>query len=431
MTRPLAYHILRAALGPLRRSPRGMHRCDIEIGGHLLDAWPGEFVGLLPLPWGMQCFDRARVAYSRDLLLRYWAEGEAPEVGEVLRRLIATRQPPLPMPPTRQNQAIAWWRVARMLWGPRPYWGRSAYRLAEGSILFEAGHTLTIAPTGFHVGRLERLLAARPDIDFVPMIYDLLPLTDPALFGPGDPVLHRQMLDVVARRARMVIVGTATVAAEMSRQLAARGRGDMPVRVVPVGINPLFLAQPAPPSWQPAEGYALFCSSLEHQKNPLLLLDAWKILLARLGCRTPWLVLAGAPAGAVPAILQRLRANGDLAGRVRIVFDLPTAQIAQLMAGAIALLMPSRAEGFGLPPLEAMATGTPALAGDIPPMRDSAGEWSEFLPVDDPRPWADAVERLMPGRPEAAAARARLAAFRPLAQTDCAAQIMTLLQSLG
>jgi alpha-1,3-rhamnosyl/mannosyltransferase len=63
------------------------------------------------------------------------------------------------------------------------------------------------------------------------------------------------------------------------------------------------------------------------------------------------------------------------------------------MAGAVALVHPSLAEGFGFTPLEAMSVGTPALVteGSSPP--DILGPAAVALPADDPDRWAEAIDR--------------------------------------
>jgi glycosyltransferase involved in cell wall biosynthesis len=91
-------------------------------------------------------------------------------------------------------------------------------------------------------------------------------------------------------------------------------------------------------------------------------------------------------------------------------------RLAALRAGATAVLVPSRKEGFGLPVLEAMAAGVPVLASDLPALREVGGDAATYLPPDDPAAWAAAItaaaERGPAGRAErAAAGRARAATF--------------------
>ena len=72
-------------------------------------------------------------------------------------------------------------------------------------------------------------------------------------------------------------------------------------------------------------------------------------------------------------------------------------RLADLLSGAVALVSASRAEGFGLPPLEALAQGRPSVLTDIPAYREIHGSWATFFPPSDPRGLAEAVERVARG----------------------------------
>jgi glycosyltransferase involved in cell wall biosynthesis len=61
------------------------------------------------------------------------------------------------------------------------------------------------------------------------------------------------------------------------------------------------------------------------------------------------------------------------------------------VAGAIAVVVPSRDEGFGLPVLEAMAAGTPVVCSDLPALREIAGGLASLVPVGDPAALACAL----------------------------------------
>jgi glycosyltransferase involved in cell wall biosynthesis len=100
------------------------------------------------------------------------------------------------------------------------------------------------------------------------------------------------------------------------------------------------------------------------------------------------------------------------------------ADLVALLTGAAALAFPSRAEGFGLPPLEAVACGTPAVVSDLPVLRESAGGSATFVPPGDAEAWTDALAAalrgdLAPGVPPvrsaADAARELTAVLRGLA----------------
>ena len=391
-------------------------------------------VGVLALPWGLRYFDRARIAAGRDAILRDWAETpahDAENTGDILRSLLTQPQPTIARSDRYHNNMIGTLRVARLLWGDRPRWGGSVYDLPAKSLYLDTGQMPTIEGFFGHFDRVARWLADRPDIRFVSKVHDIMPLSDPAFYTPDAASRHRRWLDLLAARGHGAIVSTPTVARLLTEAMATRGRPNFPIHTIRLGINPLFAERPAPPSWRPEETYAIVCGALEHRKNHRILLDAWEILHARHGRRTPWLLIAGSAANAHTDIAARLRASPALSARVRIAMDLPTAQIAQLMAGASVLLMPSLAEGFGLPPLEAMATGTPAIVADIPAMRDACGDFATFLDPRDAMAWANAVDRLTFDPTTAAEARDRIGAYRPTTVADHADAVMSLLRSLA
>jgi glycosyltransferase involved in cell wall biosynthesis len=69
-------------------------------------------------------------------------------------------------------------------------------------------------------------------------------------------------------------------------------------------------------------------------------------------------------------------------------------ELATLYRGALALVMPSLYEGFGLPLIEAMACGCPVVCSDLPVLREVAGDAAQFFPAQDHRAMAEAVRRL-------------------------------------
>jgi glycosyltransferase involved in cell wall biosynthesis len=83
---------------------------------------------------------------------------------------------------------------------------------------------------------------------------------------------------------------------------------------------------------------------------------------------------------------------------VRVLRSVEDADLRALMTGAAAFAYPSRYEGFGLPPLEAMACGTPALVSDIPALQESAAGGATFLPAGDVEAWADGITRALAGK---------------------------------
>jgi len=100
--------------------------------------------------------------------------------------------------------------------------------------------------------------------------------------------------------------------------------------------------------------------------------------------------LAFKVSGYVREVHQRAGADG----RVEWMGLLSPGQLAAVRKGALAALVPSRKEGFGLPVLEAMAAGVPVLASDTPALREVGGDAAAYLPADDPGAWAEAIGAL-------------------------------------
>ncbi|HZZ83561.1 MAG TPA: glycosyltransferase family 1 protein [Anaeromyxobacteraceae bacterium] len=175
------------------------------------------------------------------------------------------------------------------------------------------------------------------------------------------------------------------------------------IHVTPNGVDERFFDARAPQG--PRAPYLLAVGTLEPRKNLPALLDAFR-LLRRQG-RDLQLVLVGRQGWAQSLPL------GDLAPHVRLVGALPDGDLPDLYAGAACLVLPSFYEGFGLPLVEAMAAGTPAVASDIPALREVGGEAALYADPREPATFAHAVAQVLDGRE---ATRARVALGRERAR---------------
>ncbi len=84
-----------------------------------------------------------------------------------------------------------------------------------------------------------------------------------------------------------------------------------------------------------------------------------------------------------------------LAGAITHVGGLARAELAEVYRRATVVLMPSEAEGFGLPVIEALACGAAVVASDIPAMREAGGPAAVYAPVGDVEAWSDLVAKLL------------------------------------
>jgi glycosyltransferase involved in cell wall biosynthesis len=186
-------------------------------------------------------------------------------------------------------------------------------------------------------------------------LHDLSFLERPGDYTRYERAWHRAArIGRLARRAARVIAASEATAAE------ARSRFGVECAVVPAGPG-----DPGPLHVQPREGrYFLYVGALEPRKA----LD--RLVAAHEGLDAP-LVIAGE---------GRVRVHGR---GVHVLGRVTREQKAALYAGALAVVLPSWCEGYGYPPLEGYAHGTPAIVSDLPALRETAGDGALYVPPGD------------------------------------------------
>jgi glycosyltransferase involved in cell wall biosynthesis len=215
---------------------------------------------------------------------------------------------------------------------------------------------------------------------------------------PVEPKVARKlyasfMLSARLKRSVLVTVSE-TVRAELQAWLQLPAdRIALVGNALPSGITPRE---------RDGAAHVLVLGHLEERKSPetaLHAFDAWDQRPPQ--CR---LVFAGGGSEArALSLAERSRALG-IDGATVFAGRVTDAEKLRLLGDAFALLAPSRYEGFGLAPLEAMASGVPVVASDIPAHREVGGEVPLYVPVDDAAQFARALAQL--GEPSERRARA-------------------------
>jgi glycosyltransferase involved in cell wall biosynthesis len=254
-------------------------------------------------------------------------------------------------------------------------------------------------------------LKERSKARFVCLVHDLIPIEFPEYAKPGQAENHLCRIETAARCADALIVNSAVTREALQPHLERAGRAP-PVLVAPFGVD----LPVAPVDGNPAfdRPYFVYVSTIEARKNHLLLLNLWRRLATELGDSAPLLVLVGQRGWETENVVDMLDRCPALRGAVIEHNAMPDAEMVRLLKGARALLLPSFAEGFGFPLIEALELGIPALCSDIPALRETGGTVAEFLdPLDGPS-WRSAIlDYAAPRSPRRAAQLARLSGWDP------------------
>ncbi len=203
----------------------------------------------------------------------------------------------------------------------------------------------------------------------------------------------RAMLRGVKLRADRVVCVSQFTADELSRYL---GPLDQPVSVVHNGVDARWF-EPSASQTPRATPYVLYVGNVKPHKNVRRLLEAFVNVAARVPHD---LVIAGRREGFADRELFDDAATVRLREQGRVVFTGPISdsELRRLVAHSDALVLPSLYEGFGLPPLEAMAAGVPALVARAGALPEVCGDAALYCDPLDPADIAQQLERLLGDR---------------------------------
>ena len=201
-------------------------------------------------------------------------------------------------------------------------------------------------------------------------VHDAVPWTHPETLTPRGVRWHRRAVERAARSADLLVVPTNAVADELARhvgidadRLRVVGHGVSSDLVVPADAEARARRMELP------DGYLLTVATLEPRKGLSVLLAA----LASPEAPDLPLLIVGQPGwGGLDLMAEASRLG--LGDRVRVLGRVPDADLAVLLDRATALVVPSRAEGFGLPLLEGMAAGTPVITSPDPALVEVGGD---------------------------------------------------------
>jgi glycosyltransferase involved in cell wall biosynthesis len=292
--------------------------------------------------------------------------------------------------------------------------GRFRARLATGFLRHLTGFSrdgngrlyLNVGHTGLDSPGL-RSWVSRSGVRPIYLVHDLIPMTHPHFCRPGESRRHEERMRTVLRTGAGVIANSDATFGTLG-EFARNERVPMPPALTaPLGSEVL---RPKVRDEQSARPSFVILGTIEGRKNHLLLLDIWSRLLERLGANTPELLIIGQRGWEADAVFERLGRSDRLRGHVTELNHCSDDELALHLASARALLFPSHAEGYGLPALEALGSGVPVIASDLPAFRELCRDVPDYLASGDSAGWEAAI--LDYARSDSAARAAQLERMR-------------------
>jgi glycosyltransferase involved in cell wall biosynthesis len=276
------------------------------------------------------------------------------------------------------SELAAGWESRVLAWPPKRFWmqARVSVEMALG------GNETLFVPAQ----ALPRILPKKTAVT----LHDVAFHRRPELFEES----LRRRLEWTTRNASMRANLVFTVSEASKRDLIeAYGMEADRIRVTPLAADakrfrplPVESVEPVRARYGLHRPFFLFVGRLERKKNLAGLIRAFEALCDS-GDRETELVLVGGAGYGYAEIQDEIALLSDPT-RVRELGYVPEGDLPALMNAATALCFPSFEEGFGIPVLEAMACGTPAIASDIPALRETGGDAAFYAKPEDAAGWA-------------------------------------------
>jgi glycosyltransferase involved in cell wall biosynthesis len=424
--------ITRLATRIFRNGPTGIDRVEYAYARRLIDDPATICVFTAPVFSGAIRSGRARDILTR--VERAWRLDAAPDddpVYKALRRWLDSPADAQALQPSRFRAKMTWsdWMrdadflpLRDILRAETRRERRVARSAAEPSIFFHCSHAQLDKPERFRWLQEAGLGAAF-------FVHDAIPIEYPEFCSPGAFERHVNRLTTVSAHASLAIVNSLDSQRAVQTALRARGLREPEIAVLPLAVDEAFARARDIPLRRPATPYFLYVGTIEPRKNLLFLLSVWRRLVERHGARTPRLVIAGRRGWENENIVDVLERSRQLAPFVAEASDLTDAGLARLMAESAALVAPSFTEGFGLPVVETLAAGAPALISDIAAHREVGEDYALFADAIDGHAWVGAVEALMDDASDFRRDRvAKIAGYQPLTWAEHVARARALME---
>ncbi|WP_174274980.1 glycosyltransferase family 4 protein [Sphingomonas bacterium] len=339
--------------------------------------------------------DRCEMAYARGLLaavpdrLRFAAVhpsgiyGRIPH-GAVLRFLDATEE--------RWDH-----KGFGSIWEMRRFAARAMAAMRPRSVRRDASAPrpcyVQASPNNLTKPALVQSILKRERARFFCLVHDLIPLQYPEYARPGGAAEHEVRVRTILSSTDGVICNSHATLDALRPWMDRLGRHPSAV-VAHIGthLHRIHDDTPLPAYVTDGRPYFVCIGTIEPRKNHLLLLNLWRRMAEERGAANiPRLIIVGRRGWENEQVIDMLERCPALQGCVEEKGRLSDREVVALLPGARALLMPSFAEGYGMPIAEALSLRVPVVCSDLPALREAGAAAPVFLdPLDGPA-WQSTV----------------------------------------
>jgi glycosyltransferase involved in cell wall biosynthesis len=371
-------------------TPTGIDRFELNYANWAIERFYPEIQFVANGPFGHRQIPRdfAR-SFVADIAQKWSSGQQTDDQACLLKRLVdeieqrvrpntqeRSRGSSLTALPRRKDRPT-FQALAALFWGPS--------KVPTSSLFIHVSHS------GIHKRSRYDWLADRA---CQPLFYvhDLIPLLRPEFCRAGEADRHKARMETILRLHRLILCNSQTTARTLDELAEVKGLSQPFTAVLPPGLEETFLRFEQSSRVRTTQPYFVCFGTIEPRKNHALLLDVWRQLVERYGARAPRLVIAGRRGWDNAHVFSLLDNPTAFQGSVIEIAGLSDRSVAQLLAGASALLAPSHIEGYGMPVAEALALGTPVIASNIRAHREVSRGRAVLLDTLDGVGWLSAID---------------------------------------
>ena len=316
------------------------------------DGW-----GIIRTPRGFLMFEPDRLKRLPDYFDREDLDGA--DQASTIRAIASSRSPTL--------------SIRKIMW-----------RMPNGLAYMNVGHT-NLNP------KTMRAMMEMPDHSKTVMIHDTIPLDHPKFQTEASRAKFVERLTTVINFANNIVVPSDEVREKVEHRMVGTGH-RVPVTVAPLGVD---IGPPPVDVERSEKPFFVVLGTIEPRKNHKLLLDIWERMHRKMDeHRVPELRIIGARGWRNEEVINWLDTSPLVGRTVFELGDLNDKEMKRHLAGATALLFPSRVEGFGLPPFEAATMGVPTISSPLRTTEIHLGDMAIYADPDDMYQWFKAIRDL-------------------------------------